>query len=100
TASIRHHSRLNGVEVMVAQADGGRAFKRGGFDLVLANLTAPLLIERADEITGLVAANGRLLLSGVLEAELPEGQTTYRVFALLSRSVAGEWAALELGNTR
>jgi ribosomal protein L11 methyltransferase len=100
TASIRHHARLNDVEVLVVQADGGRAFKTGRFDLVLANLTAPLLSERAEEIMALVAARGRLVLSGLLETETQDVLTTYRVFPLLSRSIAGEWAALELGNTR
>jgi ribosomal protein L11 methyltransferase len=100
TTSIRHHARLNDVEILVVQADGGRAFKPGIFDLVLANLTAPLLVERAGEIMGLVAAGGRLVLSGLLETEARDVLTTYRVFPLLSRSTAGEWAALELGNAQ
>ena len=100
TDSIRHHAHLNDVEIMVVQADGGRAFKSGVFDVVLANLTAPLLLERADEIMSLVAPNGRLVLSGLLGSDLQEVQTRYRVFPLLSRSSAGEWAALELGNAR
>jgi ribosomal protein L11 methyltransferase len=100
TASIRHHARLNDVDILVVQADGGRAFKPGMFDLVLANLTAPLLIERADEIMALVAPGGRLVLSGLLGSDLQEVQTTYRLFPLLSRNTAGDWVALELGNRR
>jgi ribosomal protein L11 methyltransferase len=100
TESIRHHGRLNDVEVMVVQADGGRVFERGRFDVVLGNLTAPLLVERAEEIMPLVAAGGRLILSGLLGSDVQDVQTTYRAFPLLSRSTAGEWAALELGNGR
>jgi ribosomal protein L11 methyltransferase len=100
TDSILHHARLNDVSLQIVRADGGRAFKPGVFDLLLANLTAPLLIERAEEITALVAPEGRLILSGLLCSDLQEVQTTYRMFPLLSRSIAGEWAALELGNIR
>jgi ribosomal protein L11 methyltransferase len=100
TDSVRNHARLNGVSIPVVRADGGRAFRPGSFDLVLANLTAPLLSERAEEIMGLVAPGGRLVLSGMLGSDVREVQTAYRVFSLLSRSTAGEWAALELENTR
>jgi ribosomal protein L11 methyltransferase len=99
-ASTRHHALLNDVEVMVVQADGGRALKPGCFAVVLANLTAPLLIERADEIMALVAPGGRLVLSGLLCSDLQDVLTTYRAFPLLSRTTAGEWGALVLGNTR
>jgi ribosomal protein L11 methyltransferase len=100
TDSIRHHARLNDVEVVIVQADGGQAFKPGRFDLVLANLTAPLLVERAEEIGALVAPGGKLILSGLLCSDLQDVQTTYRVFSIVSRSAAGEWAALELENAR
>jgi ribosomal protein L11 methyltransferase len=98
--SIRRHADLNGVPVRVVRADGGRALTKGAFDLVLANLTAPLLVERANEIMDLVAPGGRVVLSGMLGSDLPDVQTTYRVFPLLSRTIAGEWGALVLGNTR
>jgi ribosomal protein L11 methyltransferase len=100
TASIRHHARLNDVEVMIVQGDGGRPLKTGSFDVVLANLTAPLLIERAVEIMSLVAPGGRLVLSGLLGSDLPEVLTKYCVFPLLSHSTSGEWAAVLLGNTQ
>jgi ribosomal protein L11 methyltransferase len=99
-ASTRHHALLNNVPILVVRGDGGRALKPGTFDLVLANLTAPLLVERSDEILGLVAPGGRLVLSGLLSSELQEIETTYRAFPILSRTIAGEWGALVLGNAR
>jgi ribosomal protein L11 methyltransferase len=98
--SARHHAALNNAPVLVVRGDGGHAFRPGSFDLVVANLTAPLLVERAEEIMGLVAPGGRLVLSGLLGSDLRDVQTTYRLFSLLSRSTAGEWAALELENRR
>jgi ribosomal protein L11 methyltransferase len=100
TDSIRHHAGLNDVSVLVVRGDGGRAFKAQLFDLVLANLTAPLLIERAAEMLDVVALGGRLVLSGLLSSELQEIETTYRAFPILSRTIAGEWGALVLGNAR
>jgi len=100
TDSIRKHAGLNDVPVQIVRADGGRCFRQGVFDIVLANLTAPLLVERAEEIMDLVAPAGRLVLSGVLGSDVQDVLTTYRGFPLLSRSTAGEWAALELGNPR
>lgn len=98
--SIRNHTQLNQVQVAVVRADGGQCFRPRSFDVVLANLTARLLVERASEIAALLAPRGRLVLSGLLAKELEEVETTYRAFPLLGRPVAGEWAALVLGNAR
>ncbi|HSD28919.1 MAG TPA: 50S ribosomal protein L11 methyltransferase, partial [Vicinamibacteria bacterium] len=55
TASSRHHARLNRVALRVVRADGGRGFRAGSFDVVLANLMALLLVDRAAEIRALLA---------------------------------------------
>ncbi len=98
--STRRHARLNDVAVQIVRADGGQALRTSSFDVVLANLTARLLMERAQEIVFLVAPGGRLVLSGLLESEMEEVATSYRALPLLSRSVAGEWGALVLGSAR
>jgi ribosomal protein L11 methyltransferase len=95
TASARAHARLNGVGLHVVRADGGRAFLPGGFDLVLANLTAPLLIERAPEIEALCAPRAALVLSGVLQADLPAVLEAYRRRGTPRERSDGEWAALQ-----
>jgi ribosomal protein L11 methyltransferase len=98
--SARHHARLNDVAVQILRADGGQALRRNSFEVVLANLMARLLMERAQEIVSLVAPGGRLVLSGLLESELEEVATSYRALPLLSRTVAGEWGCLVLGSAR
>ncbi|HSD29059.1 MAG TPA: 50S ribosomal protein L11 methyltransferase, partial [Vicinamibacteria bacterium] len=71
TASSHHHARLNGAGLRVVRADGGRAFRAGSFDLVLANLMALLLVDRAAEIRALLAPGGALVLSGLLVEDVP-----------------------------
>jgi len=66
-----HHAHLNRVRLAVVRADGGRGFRPGSFDLVLANLMALLLVDRAAEIRALVAPGGALVLSGLLVDDVP-----------------------------
>ena len=98
TLSAVVHSRLNHVALSVVRADGARAFRRRSFDLVLANLTAPLLVERAQEIRSLLAPAGSLVLSGFLVDDEPP---VARAYASLGRPEAradGEWRALVYGD--
>ena len=95
TRAARQHAALNGVRLGVVLADGGRALRAGAFDLVLANLTAPLLIERRDEIVSLLAHAGALVLSGVLEAEASRVASAYSRLGAPRVWTEGEWTALE-----
>jgi len=117
TASSRHHARLNATPLHVVRADGGRGFRWRPFDLVLANLMALLLVDRAAEIRGLLAPGGALVLSGLLVEDVPfvreafegagaptgtrqlaHGQhargNAIQACGAASVSVEGEWAAL------
>ncbi len=98
--SVRHHARLNEVRIAVVRADGGRALRPRSFDVVVANLTAPLLVERAAEIGPLPAPGGRLVLSGLLATESKDVEAAYCRLPLLARTDEGEWAALVLGRPR
>lgn len=93
-ASSRAHSRLNGARVGIVRADGAAPFRAAGFDVVVANLTAPLLLERAAEIQRLVAPGGTLALSGLLVDDLPAVEAAYGAGRSLGRRIDGEWAAL------
>jgi len=93
-ASASVHARLNGVPLHVARADGGRPFRARSFDLVLANLTAPLLVARADELRALVAPGGRLVLSGLLQTDRLEVQAAFEPARGPEVLTEGEWAAL------
>ncbi len=93
-AASRLHARINGAPLGVVRADGGGAFQAGSFDLVLANLTAPLLTGRAAEIQRLLSARGALVLSGLLGEDLPAVRSAYSGLGAPVERRDGEWAAL------
>jgi ribosomal protein L11 methyltransferase len=95
TASSARHARLNGAPLRVVRADGGRGLRLAAFDLVLANLMALFLVDRADEVRSLLAPGGALVLSGLLAGDVPEVRAVYDPLcgAPLERRL-GEWAAL------
>jgi len=90
-ASARRHAGLNGVELRVVRGDLARALRPGAFDLVVANLTAALLVERRDEIASLAA---RVVLSGLLAAEVDEIRAAYARVGEPEVRRDGEWAAM------
>lgn len=72
------------------------------FDLVLANIRAPILTELSAEIAARVAPNGRLLLSGLLSTEAAAVAQVYvdrhgfRVDAIRPSEYDAEWSGAEL----
>lgn len=92
--SARLHARLNDVDLAVVRADGGSAFRARAFDLVVANLSAPLLRQRAFEITALPAAHGSLVLSGLLAEDVADIAAAYAPLGPLQTRTDGEWACL------
>jgi ribosomal protein L11 methyltransferase len=94
TASSQLHGRLNAARLHVVRADGGRPFRRASFDLVLANLMALFLIDRAEEVQALVAPGGALVLSGLLLEDVPPVRDAYAASGIPREHTLGEWAAL------
>jgi ribosomal protein L11 methyltransferase len=94
TGASQLHARINGARTHVARADGGRAFRPGSFDLVLANLMALLLIDRASEIRALLAPGGALVVSGLLLEDVPPVRAAYAACGVPRERTLGEWAAL------
>ncbi len=94
TASAVAHARLNGARLHVVRGDGVRPFRPGSFDLILANLTAPLLVVHALGLGGLRAPQGALVLSGLLETDVGDVQAAYRELGTPAVCRDGEWAAL------
>ncbi len=92
--SAREHAVKNGVRLDLRLGDGGRALEAGRYDLVVANLTAPLLRERAREIARLARPGGRLVLSGLLAQEAPSVVAAYAASGAVTEAVDGEWASL------
>jgi ribosomal protein L11 methyltransferase len=65
------------------------------FDLVAANILAPVLIEHAASIAGSVAASGLLILSGILETQYADVRSAYEQIGLQQRETIrqGEWTS-------
>jgi ribosomal protein L11 methyltransferase len=99
-AAARIHARLNGVRLHLVRADAGGAFRSEAFDLVLANLTAPLLGAHARDMGALLEPGGNLVLSGLLETDLAEVQAAFTSLGLPRVRREGEWAALVYERTR
>ena len=76
------------------RADGGRGLRAGSFDLVLANLMALLLVDRAAEIRALLAPGGALVLSGLLVDDLPFVREAFAACGSPVERLDGEWGAL------
>jgi ribosomal protein L11 methyltransferase len=97
TASARHHADLNRARLQVVRGDGARPFRPGSFDLVVANLTAPLLATHAEALAGLRGPGGRLVLSGLLEGDIQATLTAFRDCGDPRVRRQGEWVALVYG---
>jgi ribosomal protein L11 methyltransferase len=95
-SSAAAHARLNEVDVAVLVGDAGACLRPSRFDLVLANLSAPLLRARARELALLPRAGGCLLLAGLLAVEADDVRACFAEMDLRDQAVDGEWAALVL----
>ena len=98
-ASAALHARMNAVDLHLARGDGGRPLLRARFDLVLANLTAPLLLERREEIAALCAPSASLVLAGFLEEDAAQIAAAYGALGVADVRTDGEWAALVVEKT-
>ena len=94
TAVARKHARLNQVALNILQMDGCRSLRPGQFDLVLANLMAPFLIARVDEITAMGASGCRYILAGLLREEEEAVRAAWPRGWKVTPAYEGEWASL------
>jgi ribosomal protein L11 methyltransferase len=92
--AARRHAALNGVSLRLVLGDGARPFRPSRFDLVLANLTAPLLLDRRFELSSRLGPQGALVLSGFLDSDLAALAAAYRPLGAPVVTTDGEWAAL------
>jgi ribosomal protein L11 methyltransferase len=63
------------------------------FDLVVANLTAPVLVESAEAVVSHLEPKGRLIVSGVLADQADEVRASYRAVRWTTRIAALGWTA-------
>jgi ribosomal protein L11 methyltransferase len=92
--SAREHARLNHVALRLVQGEAGAPLRPGAFDLVLANITAPLLRSRASEIAALVAPGGDLVVAGLLTEEAASVRAAYAALGSARERCDGEWSSL------
>ena len=66
------------------------------FNLIVANIIAPVLLQLAPQFPRLLKPGGRLILSGILVDQIPELIKTYADlgFFIKPAETMGEWAAL------
>jgi ribosomal protein L11 methyltransferase len=90
----RKNIRLNRVKIPAAsKAPSGKKF-----DLIFANVLAPVLLERKASLKGSVEKGGLLFLSGILKTEAKSFLKKFgpKGFALLENASMGDWAAIAL----
>jgi len=92
--SAQIHGRLNRVPLHIVRGDGGGCFRPAAFDVVLANLTTPLLLERAPELSRLTRPGGVLVLAGSLREDEDSLRAVYGPLGRLEPRDDGEWLGL------
>jgi ribosomal protein L11 methyltransferase len=96
--NARENVEANGAEVDLQV--GSSADVEGRFDLVIANIIAPILIDIARPTMARVAPTGDLLLSGVLDWQVDDVLAAYAPFTLVARTVVegadSPWTVLHL----
>ena len=81
------------VEILEGQP---RDYAGRAFDMVVANLTAEVIIGLASDLVGCLAPSGTMILSGILTAlgQDVERAVADRGLVIIERREAGEWTAL------
>jgi ribosomal protein L11 methyltransferase len=91
----RENIAINGatdsIDVLEGQPDD---FAGGAFDLVVANLTAEVIISLIDDLAACLAPSGTMILSGILTTLRPdvEDAAGRAGLLLIERREAGEWS--------
>lgn len=94
--SAKHNCALNGVleKVSIERADlVGADFKA---DIMLANITADILVKLAPQVNARLKKGGALILSGIIDTKLDEtiSAFTAQSLELVKKRKKGEWNAL------
>jgi len=99
--NARENAKLNQLEAGVEFSSAPLNAMRRRYDLIVANILAPTLIEMAPALTRLLARDGRLILSGILAREAGEVRRSYRP-ALRCVSIGRDhgWATMVMMRVR
>jgi ribosomal protein L11 methyltransferase len=91
----RANLRQNGA-ARVLLLGGGVGAVRGAFDLVVANLLLDALVAEAAALAAAVAPRGRLVLSGLLDAQVPTVLAAYPGWRATHVRAEAAWRTLRL----
>jgi ribosomal protein L11 methyltransferase len=97
------NARRNGVADRVRASDEPLAQVRGAYDLVVANILAPVLVELADDLVRVLAPEGSLVISGILAERHDHVLAARRMHRRARRLGRGDAAAVTVrpsGGTR
>jgi ribosomal protein L11 methyltransferase len=86
----------NGVADRVHVSTTPLAEVNGLFDIVVANILAPTLIDLADDLRRVVAPGGQLIISGVLADRHDHVEAALRPFRRTHRETLDGWAVLSV----
>lgn len=90
------NARANGVEDSWSVSIEPLSVIDGPYDLVLANILAPVLIDLSDELDRLSNGRGEVIISGVLEERHDHVLAEYPRFHVVDKVVVDGWATLRL----
>jgi ribosomal protein L11 methyltransferase len=98
-ATVENATR-NGVADRIAVSATPVAEVEGRFDVVVANILAPVLVELAPAIVGRCGPAGRIVLSGLQTSQVEATLAAYRLadpdLDLVDQATDGEWIRLTL----
>jgi ribosomal protein L11 methyltransferase len=96
-SSTRENLKLNGLEKRVTVEKGSADLTSDTFDLVVANINTPILLDLCDSITARTASGGTLILTGLLEEDEDAVITPYTQtgLALQTKVQRAGWTLLE-----
>jgi ribosomal protein L11 methyltransferase len=97
--SARRHAEINRVSLQLVLSDGCAAFRDRSFDLIVANLTLPLLLTQRHEMRRVCRSGGSIVLSGLLLDDVDEARAGFAALGETVVTRSGEWAAVRVALT-
>ena len=91
-----HNTVLNGVDDRIAASTDPVSAVDGTFDVVVANILAPVLVAIAADLRRLTAPEGRLVLSGILAERHDHVLAALHPMQVVGTQLLEGWASVEL----
>lgn len=94
-----HRDRLfPGVPVHIGEGSTNTMAKEPPFDVVIANMISPILMDLADDLAALLAPDGVLIMSGISNPRAVEVQTAFTKAGITLTITPGQEWALATGH--